>query len=393
MTLADQISAGTKGRRNAVIAITLICCGGAIIGANSLRVWHNPMSWLPPGNELKETFKTIDSHLTGTSNIQMLIESSSPHGMKDLEIIQGLEKLEAYAYAYVDAETGKRIVKDVTSLLTILRETNRALNNGNESFYRIPTTQRGISDTLFLFENAGPDQLYRMVTNDFQKSQMTLRLEWLEATSYQPFSEYIEAGVKKFMPAHAKVKLTGGAYLLINAVSNLIFDLLRSFGAALIVITIIMVMLMGNLKLGLISMVPNLLPILFILGLMGLSGIPIDMANILIASIAIGLAVDDTIHFLYHYKVNFRMSGNVNEAIKQSLNQSGRAIIATSIILSAGFAVYLFSSMYHLQRFGALIALTIFFAVTIDLVVGPALLRTFYKDRVKRPEEVRAKAA
>ena len=181
--------------------------------------------------------------------------------------------------------------------------------------------------------------------------------------------------------------------MLINAVSNLIFDLLKSFGAALVAITAIMIFLLGNLKLGLISMVPNLLPICFIIGLMGLVGIPIDMANILLASIAIGLAVDDTIHFLYHYKVNYRTSGDVNQAIMESLNQSGRAIIATSLILSAGFVIYLTSSMYHLQRFGALIALTIFFAVSIDLIVGPALLRTFYKDRQTKAPEVRSKAA
>ncbi|MDP7040249.1 MAG: MMPL family transporter [Myxococcota bacterium] len=390
---ANVLSAGTKTRRNTVLIVTLLLCGISIFGANRIRVWHNPMSWLPPGNELKETFEKIDKHLTGTSNIQILIESSSPEGMKDIEIIKGLEKLEEHAYAYVDAGTERRIVKDVTSLLTILRETNRALHAGDEAFFSIPQTQRGISDTLFLFENAGPDQLYRMVTNDFQKSQMTLRLEWLEATSYVPFSLYIEDGIKKFLPPQASVKLTGGAYLLINAVSNLIFDLLKSFGAALAFITVIMILLMGNLKLGLISMVPNLLPILFIVGLMGLTNIPIDMANILLASIAIGLAVDDTIHFLYHYKINFRASGDVNDAILQSLNQSGRAIIATSLILTAGFAVYLASSMYHLQRFGALIALTIFFAVSIDLVVGPALLRTFYKDRAKELPEVRSKAA
>lgn len=390
---ANKLSAGTGKRRHAVLLVTLVLSATAALGTSKLRVWHNPMSWLPPGNELKETFNTIDKHLTGTSNIQILIESSSPMGMKDIEILKGLEKLEAYAHAYVDPGTGHHIVKDVSSLLTILRETNRALHNGQQNHFKIPTTQRGISDTLFLFENAGPDQLYRMVTNDFRKSQMTIRLEWLEATSYIPFAAHIEQGVKDFMPPQANVKLTGGAYLLINAVSNLIFDLLRSFGAALIFITMIMIFLLGNLKLGFISMAPNLLPILFIVGLMGITDIPIDMANILLASIAIGLAVDDTIHFLYHFKLNHKASGIVDSAILESLKQSGRAIIATSIILCCGFAVYLASSMYHLQRFGALIALTIFFAVVIDLIVGPALLRTFYRDQIKEVQEVRSKAA
>jgi predicted RND superfamily exporter protein len=140
-------------------------------------------------------------------------------------------------------------------------------------------------------------------------------------------------------------------------------------------------------KLGLIAMIPNLLPIAFILGTMGWTGVPIDLANIIIASIILGIAVDDTIHFLHQFRVSHRQTGDVSGAIKISLEHSGRAIVSTSMILTCGFLVYIVASMVNLQRFGWLIALAIIYALLVDLVVGPALLRLFYpEDAEPKPQ-------
>ena len=132
---------------------------------------------------------------------------------------------------------------------------------------------------------------------------------------------------------------------------------------------------------GVIAMVPNLLPILFIMGLMGHGAIPIDMANLLIASIALGIAVDDTIHFLHHWRVHYDVNGDVDAAIEYSFDHSGRAMVSTTLILTVGFFVYLASSMAHMQRFGMLIGLTVIMALLIDLIVAPALLRSVFKNK------------
>ena len=118
----------------------------------------------------------------------------------------------------------------------------------------------------------------------------------------------------------------------------------------------------------------------FIAGIMGHGGVPIDMVNLMIASIAIGVAVDDTIHFLYHYKVVFLGGGKVDEAIAAAMKHCGRAIVSTSAVLALGFSVYLAASMSNLQRFGGLIALTAVMALLIDLIFAPALLRLVYGD-------------
>ena len=133
-----------------------------------------------------------------------------------------------------------------------------------------------------------------------------------------------------------------------------------------------------SVKMGLIAMVPNLVPIIFVMGFMGLTGIPIDLANILIASIAIGIAVDDTIHLLHHFRVHFDEYGNVEEAIRNAFEHAGRAMVSTTVILTIGFIAFSFATGSNIQRFGTLIALTAVTAMFIDLVFTPALLRTFY---------------
>ena len=126
-------------------------------------------------------------------------------------------------------------------------------------------------------------------------------------------------------------------------------------------------------------MVPNLLPIGAILGFMGATDIPIDLNNILLASIAIGIAVDDTIHFLHQFRAHVAQHEDVESAIQHSFNHAGRAMTTTSVVLVAGFSVFLAADMFNVQRFGILVALTLVVALLVDLIFTPALLRTFYR--------------
>ena len=118
------------------------------------------------------------------------------------------------------------------------------------------------------------------------------------------------------------IKATGAVYTLVSTIGNLIWDLLSSFGVAFLVITALMIVLLGGFKLGLIAMVPNLMPVSFN-GYHACVGIPIDMNNILIASISMGLAVDDTIHLLHHFRMNHRATGNVEVSIRRAMEHSG----------------------------------------------------------------------
>jgi uncharacterized protein len=380
--LIDRFVAGcsriSKRYRRGTLVTALLFAIIAGIGISQIRVWHDPLSWIPSSDNTKETFNVVDRELGGSSNVQLLIET--PNGIKDIALIQGLARLEAHILAFEHPGPYEGVVGGVTSVLDFVRETNRALHGGDQAHYAIPKTQRELADILFLFESASPSQLRLMASTDLTITQMTVRLKWLEATSYRPFTEYVERGIAEHIGEVATIRPTGIAYTMLTTVSSLITNVLRSFSVAVLVITLFMIILLRELRLGLIAMVPNLLPIVLVAGFMGFADIRIDMANLLIASIAIGIAVDDTIHFLHRYRVHKAVFGDVEAAIADSLSHAGRAMTGTTLILGAGFSVYFASVMKNLQNFGLLIALTVILALLVDLIFGPALIRTVFRD-------------
>ena len=379
LRLCSVLTGQTVGRRRATLGIALGLTAVAIFGATKLYVWHDPLSWLPKDTPVKVAFALTDEKLGGTANVQLLIDAEKRGGIKDIEVQAGLVALEKYLRAFVHPKTGDAIVGNVRSVVDIVRETNRALKGGDRKFYRVPDSQEAVNDRFFLVESSGPDDLKRLLTLDAKTTQMTIGMKWLEASSYQPLADYVIEGVKKYLPAaKVTVSMTGTVFNFLSTVGMLIRDLIRSFSVAFAVITLIMILLLRNIKLGLIAMVPNLLPIAYIMGIMGIGRIPIDMANLMIASIALGIAVDDTIHLLHHFKVHHDRYGDTEAAIQHALEHTGRALVVTSIILALGFFVYLSSQMLSLQRFGALIGLTVILALLLDLILTPALLRMAY---------------
>ena len=375
------LSTGDK-RRRLTLVVSFTLTAAAIYGASTLRVWHNPLSWVPEDRAVRIAADLADSKLGGAASIQLMVRSNTEKGVKDVAFLKGMAKLEKSIHAYVDPGTKEQIVGNTFSVLDVVRESYRALNGGKQEFYRVPDTQEKVDAVFFAFESSDPGDLKRLMTINARTAHLTVQLKWLEATAYKPLAAYVEKAVDEHIPKDkASVDATGSAFTLLSTVGALLMDMIKSFGFAFLFITLVMIFLLKDLKLGLIAMVPNLMPIVYILGLMGFANIPIDMANLMIASIALGIAVDDTIHFLHHFRVNYDQSGNVEEAIAHSMAHCGRALVITSIILSLGFFVYLAATMYSMQRFGALIGLTVIFAVLLDLIVTPALLRTFFKNK------------
>ena len=312
-------SALARRRRRRMLAINAILIVGMAYSALQLSVWHNPLSWLPQEQSIRRAFETLDEHV---GHCECSIAGTRSRGdglgtgMRDLETLQALEKIEADIKAYRHPEAG-RIIGSSVSLLDVVKESHQALTNSGPDGYRLPNDDRGVADMLFMFENAGAQEMGQLATSDLSTSQMTVQLKWLEASQFRSLTPYIDSSIQEHVPDGVTIKATGAVYTLVSTIGNLIWDLLSSFGVAFLVITALMIVLLGGFKLGLIAMVPNLMPVVVIMGIMHVSGIPIDMNNILIASISMGLAVDDTIHLLHHFRMNHRATGNVEVSIRR----------------------------------------------------------------------------
>jgi hypothetical protein len=353
----------------------------ALVGISELTIGFNTMTWLPDRIPVKQAALEVERSIGGTSNVSLLIKTKDKAGLKDRELLEGLAALEQYIEAYRDPIEGKPIVTSTISLLDLLRESWRALHDGKSEYYKIPDTDRGVVDMFTLLENAAFDELKNLVTIDLSKSLMDFRVRWMDGKSYGPFASYIQDGIDRFIGDKAEVKITGSAFLAAQIASKLVDDLVNSFSAAFVVVTLMMILMLRDFKLGLISMVPNLLPVFGVLGFMGYWSIPIHLGNIVIASVIIGIAVDDTIHFLHQFKTHYGVNKNVEAAIEHAFSHTGRALVSTSIILGAGLLVFLVATLQPLLQFGELTLFAVCLALLFDLVVSPALLRVAYKTK------------
>ncbi|RZW22344.1 MAG: hypothetical protein EX260_05425, partial [Desulfobulbaceae bacterium] len=229
--------------------------------------------------------------------------------------------------------------------------------------------------------NTGSDDLDNLTDSQYRFARITLKVPWQDALLYIPF---ISDVTDRFSDTFAHRTLEGGQPMYVTATGIMslfgriiyaaMYSAAQSYGIALVVITIMMILLIGNLKLGLISMIPNLAPIITVLGLMGWLAINLDMFTMLIASIVIGLAVDDTIHFMYNFKRYYQQTGDLKEAVENTLMTAGRAMLTTSVVLSFGFFIFIFAAMNNLFYFGLLAGSAVLLALGADLLLAPALM-------------------
>lgn len=233
-----------------------------------------------------------------------------------------------------------------------------------------------------LFQNSGAEQMKRVATVDLAHGVMQVNTNWMDSRRFEPLMEYLRNGIDKYIGDKAKVELTGTGALFVEVTNSTIMDLVRSFSVAFLGVTLFMAFLLRSAKIGAIAMLPNLLPIAGVLGLMGYAGIWLDYSNVLIASIALGIVVDDTIHFLHQFRAQHLATGSVEAGLEHAYRHTGRAMVITSVVLVGGFAVFLLASLGNVRLFGFLTDITVAGALFVDLVLTPALLRALIRSKV-----------
>lgn len=387
-SLSEPRPGAPTRRRNLTLAVSAALFVLSLFGVARLRVAHDPLQWFDPGTEVRVATERIDATIGGMATANVLIEATEPGTLRDVEVLKALAAFERYILDYREPGTGDAIVHNATSLLDPLRETHRALHGGGADAWRLPDDQRAASDLMLLFENAGPTELSRLMNADATLADMTFRASWREASAYGPLIAHIDAGIARYLtPLHGRItaRSTGSVYTFYSIITTLVADLARSFGVALVVITLLMGLFLRDMRLGLVAMIPNLLPIVFVIAFMGATGIPIDLNSLLIASVAIGIAVDDTIHLLHHFEAHLDRGAGVEASLLAARRDAGRAVVATSLLLMLGFFIFAGAEIEPIRRFGLLIGLTVLMALLTDLIALPALLRLLYRKRGAGP--------
>jgi len=363
-----------------VIVTAGVILASSVYFASHLKFSHDPLEWLPKSMESYGATKLIDQKMGGTIGVDIIIDSGHENGLHNPKLLSTLANLMDTLGEYRD---GVVAVGKVTGLTDLLRETHRALNGGDDEFYKIPDTPEAIAQELSLFENSGSDDLSQVVDRSFRKTKVRVIMPWFDALKYAPFIKTVTHTFREGLKGQAEVIVTGLIPIMGETLDGVIRTTAESYAIVLCVISVLMILLLRDVRLGFMSMFPNLLPILFMMAVMQLMAFPLDMFTMLIASIAIGIVVDDTVHFMYHYQHSYKETRNSTTAIQNTLQGAGRAMLVTSLVLAGGFGVFCLSDMSNVQNFGFLTAGTIALALLADFLLAPALMNLIHGSKSK----------
>lgn len=370
MRFLKWLSKVNEKRTTTILIATLIGFIGFGVGISKIKTETNNLEYFPKESRFYKASMLVDKNLSGTGNMEIIIQGDEGV-LIEPKILRGMDELSSKI-------KGLPHVKKVISLADYVKRINKALKEDAPEEYRIPKTRSLIAQELFLFtlSDDGREELEGVVTPNYSKGRISIKIESTTSEEMVKLGKTIERIAKEtFDGAPVNITMTGVSYLFSLLDERLIQSQIRTFSIAILLVIGILFILFRSVKYGGLAILPNLLPIIFIMGLMGWTGITLNVGTVMVASVALGIAVDDTVHFITRFRKEFEYNRlPIQEATTRSIIFAGRSIFLTSIINIAGFLVLLLSGFQPTREFGMLVALTLFFALFGDIVVLPAMI-------------------
>ncbi|MBW2291999.1 MAG: MMPL family transporter, partial [Deltaproteobacteria bacterium] len=364
----------TMNRGGTIVMVSAVLLTAAIAAGTMVKAESSFLEYFKDSEPIKRDTKRIEQALAGTMTIDVVIDTGTPGGVKNPEVLAQIVALQDFLEA-------DEHVTSTQSVADYLKDLRRAFFSNDQREYRLPDTTEEAAQYLLLYEMDAPDgDLYDMMTSDYQQARVTARLDITSSNIATALVNKTEEYIARNFPPELDVRVTGLGTLYANMEEYMRSSLVYGFSVALIAIYIIFCLQTGSLVLGTISMIPNVAPIVLCLGIMGLFGINLDAMTAMVASIAIGLAVDDSIHFVSRVRLHLANGIEMTRALERTTVEIGRALVFTTIALAVGFSVMMLSAFVGTIHFGLLCLLTIIFALAADLVLLPVVLH-WYSER------------
>jgi hydrophobe/amphiphile efflux-3 (HAE3) family protein len=360
-----------------VVVLTLLVLGASAVAIPRIPPGYNIIDWLADDGPYVIGTAAIDASLGGGGNMEIVVDAGRENGLHDPENLRRIEAIQRYFETH-PAESFS--FQKTTSIANVVKEIHQALHEGRSDAYVIPDDPRLIAQELLLFENSGSDDLEQIVDSQFRLARVSLKGEHADGAAYLDYLDTHTASVRK-LAGDMSLAITGMLHLNAHVVQLVIETAVESYLGAFLLITPIMILFIGSLRTGIVSMAPNLVPIAMVMGVMGWAGTRLDVFTVLIGGIALGLVVDDTLHILHGFRVNYAKSKNVDTAISETMQTTGRAVLFTTVVLVSGFSIYGFATAKSVVAFGLLTALAVFLAFVLDLFLTPALLALVHRGR------------
>ena len=348
-------------------------------GIARIKIDTNMISYFKDDSAVRRGFDFIEGKLAGVNTLNIDVRVNNPNQenlLKEPRILRKIEKLQQFL------ETDPSgAVSQPFSIVDIIKSINKAMNEDREDFYKIPETRQAVAQFILLLEMAGDENaemLEHWVDYTYTRAKVATRVNTIGSSDMVKLTRRIKKYLEEeFNDDEVHATVTGQVVLFADLVHLLLNGQIYSILLAFSLVAVCMMLVFRSFVLGAISMIPNIIPIVVTLGIMGWSGITLNVATVMISCVALGIAVDGTTHYYTRFKKEFQIDQSYDGAMSRALHSVGPALIFTNVIVIVGFSVVMLSNFKLTFYFGLLMCITMFGALWGDLIVGPIALILF----------------
>lgn len=366
----DWMERMVKHRKITIYVTGLILIILSMIGINQIRISGSLIEDMPKSAAFFQDIRFFEEEFNGIMPLEIMIDTKRKKGVMKLSTLKRMNELEELIVEIPE-------LSQPVSVVGLSKYSKQAYYNGNPKYYQLPTNQEN-NFILSYAKNSKTDLnlVESFVDSTGQYARITTFMKDVETDRIERIEEDLQHKINKLFPEERyKVTLTGKALVFQKGTKYLVKNLVISLSLAIILISLFMAYMFRSLRMIIVSLVPNLLPLLITAGLMGFVGVPIKPSTILVFSIAFGISVDDTIHFLAKYRQELQANHwKIRKSVYAALRETGVSMFYTSIVLFFGFSVFTISSFGGTVALGALVSATLLFAMLSNLLLLPSLL-------------------
>ena len=356
-----------------IISIGLLCV--SIIGIYNIKISGSLIEDMPKKTEFFKSIRFFEKEYKGIMPLEILIDTKRKKGVMKLATLKRMNELQEYIEEFPEFSTS-------LSVVDLVKYSKQAYYNGNPEYYQLPNSQERSFILRYAKSSAQDTNLLKSyVDSTGQFARITTFMKDTGTERFDRIEEDLKTKALKIFPQDRyTVSFTGKALLFQKGTKYLVKNLIISLSLAILLIALFMAWMFRSFRMILVSLIPNLLPLIITAGLMGFLGVPIKPSTILVFSIAFGISVDDTIHFLAKYRQELIANNwKIKKSVYAALRETGVSMFYTSIVLFFGFSVFTISSFGGTVALGALVSVTLVFAMLANLLLLPSLLLSLEK--------------
>ena len=377
-TFIKWIENTIKNYRIAVFSTSIILLVLGIIGIYQIKVSGSIIEDMPKKAPFFKDIMFFENEFNGVMPLEIMIDTKKPKGAMRSTTLKKIQKLQE------EIEEIPELSKPV-SLVNLVKYAKQTYYNGNPAYYELPTSKLEEGFVLTYVKNSvqknSTHQLNNYADSTGRFARVTTFMKDIGTDKMEKIEKRLQEKIAILFPKEQyNVILTGKAFVFEKGTHYLIENLVFSLLFAILLISLLMAYMFRSFKMIIVSLLPNILPLIITAGIMGFMGVPIKPSTILVFSIAFGISVDDTIHFLAKYRQELKLNNwRIKKSVYNTIKEAGVSMFYTSVVLFFGFSVFTLSSFGGTIALGGLVALTLFFAMISNLVLLPALLLSLEK--------------